>query len=80
MQPEHEVLNKSEWERAHRAISAWKSDPDAALACPRCEAAGLELEDRSARPYAEWFHLKCGACGLEVSMHLPQAPASHTPS
>ena len=79
MKPDHEVLNEAEWRRAHRVISAWKSNPDVEHACPRCGETGLGVVDNSARPYAEWFQLTCGHCDLDVAMHLPQAPAAHTP-
>jgi transcription elongation factor Elf1 len=79
MGPDYKVLNAEEWSRAHQVISAWKNDPGAELACPRCGHAGLAIEDQSVRPYAEWFQLSCGQCGLEVSVHLPQAPPMQTP-
>ena len=79
MEPDHKVLSGEEWNRAHRVISAWKNDPSAQLACPRCGTGGLKVEDRSARPYAEWFQLDCEACNLDVAVHLPQAPPAHTP-
>lgn len=79
MEPDYKVLNAEEWGRAHRVIAAWKNDPSASLDCPRCEEADLGVLDQSVRPYAEWFKLNCRRCGLDVSVHLPQAPASQTP-
>jgi len=79
MEPDHIVLNGEEWDRAHRLIAAWKNDPTAELACPRCGQSGVALADQSARPYSEWYALSCGQCGLEVAMHLPQAPPMQTP-
>jgi hypothetical protein len=79
MEPDHKVLSGEEWDRAHRVVSAWKNDPAAQLACPRCNAEGLGVEDQSVRPYAEWFQLDCDKCNLEVSVHLPQAPPAQTP-
>ena len=39
-------------------IAAWRADPDARCNCPVCGAAGVEIIDRSARPYSEWYVLK----------------------
>jgi predicted RNA-binding Zn-ribbon protein involved in translation (DUF1610 family) len=55
-------------------ISAWRLAPDAAAMCPVCGAAGLTIADRSARPYAEWYELRCPACGLDHMLHIPLAP------
>ncbi len=74
MEPADKVLNPEEWRRAHKVITAWKNDPAAELACPKCFHPGIKLVDQSARPYAEWFELSCDQCGLAVALHLPQAP------
>jgi transcription elongation factor Elf1 len=79
MGPDHKVLNAQEWERGHKVITTWKNDPEADLTCPRCGQGGLQLVDQSARPYSEWYELSCETCGLEVAMHLPQAPPMQTP-
>ena len=79
MSPDHMVLSESEWQKAHRAILAWKNSGQGAQACPRCDAPGLALVDRSARPYSEWFELSCAACDLEVTMHIPLAPTPGAP-
>ncbi len=55
-------------------IQSFRIDPEASIACPSCDAAGLKIEDRSARPYAEWYHLSCAACGLDETIHIPLAP------
>lgn len=55
-------------------IQSFRIDPEAAIACPVCEARGLKIEDRSARPYAEWYQLTCAACGLDETIHIPLAP------
>jgi len=55
-------------------IAAWRAAPDEPVACPVCEAKGLAIVDRSARPYAEWYALTCPACGLDASLHIPMAP------
>ncbi|MBI1649693.1 hypothetical protein [Hyphomicrobium sulfonivorans] len=55
-------------------IAAWHAAPDSAVACPVCDAQGLTVLDRSARPYAEWYVLVCNACGLEHTLQIPMAP------
>ena len=79
MEPDHKVLTSSEWDRAHHIISLWKNDPGSLASCPRCDAKGLSIEDRSARPYAEWYAMSCANCGLAVTMHLPLAPTPGPP-
>jgi hypothetical protein len=59
-------------------INAWRADPQASVACPVCEAAGLQILDQSARPYAEWYALTCPACGLTATINVPMSP--HVPS
>jgi hypothetical protein len=59
-------------------ISVWRADPGAAVACPVCEAPGLQVLDQSARPYAEWYALSCAACGLTATINVPMSP--HIPS
>ena len=79
MQPDHKVLSESEWYKAHRVIATWKNAPEAEATCPRCDAEGLRIIDRSARPYSEWYELNCGSCGLVVTMHLPQGNTTGAP-
>jgi transcription elongation factor Elf1 len=55
-------------------IATWRSAPAEPVSCPVCEAAGLVIIDRSARPYAEWYALSCAACGLDTDIHIPMAP------
>ncbi len=69
-------LTPDEITRALPRIMAWRIDPDEPVVCPRCEAAGLKVIDRSARPYAEWYALNCRACGMEGTMHIPLAGPS----
>jgi hypothetical protein len=54
-------------------IAAWRQRPDDPISCPACEASGLVILDQSARPHAEWYALKCAACGLDATIHLPMA-------
>ena len=56
------------------AISVWRHAPDDPVPCPVCGRAGLDIVDRSARPYAEWYVLLCNGCGLDHTLHLPMAP------
>ena len=58
------------------AVAAWRANPKAAVACPRCGREGLAIVDRSARPYAEWYALSCSSCGLDVTLHIPLTPPS----
>ena len=56
------------------SISAWRIEPEQAVACPVCGAFTLAIIDQSARPYAEWYALACASCGLEATVHIPLAP------
>jgi hypothetical protein len=51
-------------------VAAWRADPQRPVACPGCDAEGLEIVDRSARPHAEWYVLTCNACGLNETLHI----------
>lgn len=64
-------LTADELRTSLEVIAAWRRDPDATCDCPRCGAVGLALADRSARPYAEWYHLACAGCGLDETVHIP---------
>ncbi|MCZ7595874.1 MAG: hypothetical protein M5U16_13975 [Hyphomicrobium sp.] len=55
-------------------IAAWRLAPGEPVACPVCEAPGLDIKDRSTRPHAEWYALTCPSCGLEHTLHIPMAP------
>jgi hypothetical protein len=59
---------------ALQRIAAWRAAPTQAVACPACDATGVEIIDQSARPYAEWYALRCAACGLDATLQLPMAP------
>ncbi|MBS0267716.1 MAG: hypothetical protein JSS54_01930 [Proteobacteria bacterium] len=59
-------------------IAAWRTDPESALTCPVCGASGVEIIDRSARPYSEWYAMRCAHCGLDAALHIPLAgPAAY---
>ncbi|MGL4396005.1 MAG: hypothetical protein ACRCS9_05650 [Hyphomicrobium sp.] len=55
-------------------IAAWLSSPDAEHACPACETLGVVISDHSARPYTEWYAIKCSACGLDAMVSVPLGP------
>jgi len=59
---------------ALQRIAGWRLAADQAVACPVCEVPGLEIVDRSTRPYAEWYALSCSSCGLDHTIHIPMAP------
>ena len=59
---------------ALQRIAAWRLSAAEPVACPVCEASGIEVVDRSTRPYAEWYALSCPSCGLEHTIHIPMAP------
>ena len=64
-------LTATEQQVAVRRIRAWQLDPAQVVACPRCDRPGLVIEDRSARPHAEWYVLSCrDGCGLSATLHL----------
>lgn len=67
-------LSADELRSALRIIALWRADAEAPRDCPRCGASGLGLADRSARPYAEWYHLACAGCGLDETIHIPLGP------
>jgi hypothetical protein len=55
---------------ALQRIAAWRLAAAEPVACPVCEASGLEIVDRSTR----WYALSCPSCGLEHTIHIPMAP------
>lgn len=63
---------------AARRITAWRLDPTVPVRCPACDAEGLAIVDRSARPYAEWYALTCSACGLSETLHIALAAPGHS--
>ena len=69
------ALAADQLREAFRRIAAWRADPDAPVACPACGKVGLQIVDRSARPYAEWYVLACPACGLSETLNIPLGPA-----
>ena len=70
----HTALSAEKVRMALERINAWRGDPAASVACPVCEAAGLQIVDQSARPYAEWYALSCPACGLTATVNVPMSP------
>lgn len=68
------ILPAEKLKVAMQRIAAWRLAPAEPVACPVCEAPGLEIVDRSTRPYAEWYALWCPSCGLDHTIHVPMAP------
>lgn len=66
-------LSQAEAVEAFRRVAAWRADPAASVACPACNAPGLAVIDRSARPYAEWYALECTQCGLNETLSIPMS-------
>ncbi len=60
--------------RALAVINAWRAAPEAPVSCPVCGTLGLTIIDQSARPYAEWYQLNCGSCGLAHTLNIPLGP------
>ena len=58
-------------------LRIWQANRDAVLDCPSCGAPGLKIRDRSSRPHAEWYALRCASCGLDDAIYIPMA--SHRP-
>lgn len=56
---------------AMQQLRVWQTDRKAGLTCPHCNAPGLTIVDRSARPYAEWYSFKCESCGLDDAIQIP---------
>ena len=60
-------------EIALTSIAAWRNEPEEPCLCPVCGKPGLTIIDRSARPYAEWYVLRCEACSLDGTVHIPMS-------
>ena len=69
------ALDADQLREASRGIAARRANPRAPVACPACGKLGLDIIDRSARPYAEWYVLTCVACGLSETLNIPLGPA-----
>ncbi len=65
------ALDAGQLREAIRQIGAWRAEPGRPSACPACSKPGLEIVDRSARPHAEWYHLRCAGCGLNETLNIP---------
>ena len=60
--------------QALTAIAMWRTNAELSVSCPMCGASDLKITDHSARPHAEWYALRCGACGLDATVNVPMAP------
>ena len=56
-----------------RLVRAWRLNETVPVACPCCMGGHLDIADRSARPYREWYALSCAACGYEQTVSVPLA-------
>jgi hypothetical protein len=63
-------MTQAEASSVWQHMGAWRANPTIAVSCPRCSHEGLGIEDRSARPYAEWYAISCHSCGLEHTLHV----------
>jgi predicted RNA-binding Zn-ribbon protein involved in translation (DUF1610 family) len=73
-------LDAKRMREALDCVTAWRLEPAASHACPACGAPGVEIIDASARPYTEWYVLKCRACGLDATINIPMAGPMSGPS
>jgi len=64
-------LTGEKLQEALARINEWRGNSEAPGNCPVCGAPGVAIFDRSARPYAEWYELKCTACGLDATIQIP---------
>ncbi len=67
-------LSNAQYRDVLRLIAAWRLEPGMQRSCPVCAADGLAIDDRSARPHAEWYHVRCPACRLDETINIPLAP------
>ncbi len=56
-------------------VRAWRLDERKAVRCPCCAEPKLDIQDRSARPYREWYALHCFSCGFERTVSVSLAAA-----
>ncbi len=56
---------------AYDRVRQYRDSGGKPVACPLCEEMALKIIDQSARPYVEWYHLTCEACGLEATLNIP---------
>lgn len=68
--PSQPPLTAKEQSVLWQSICVWRSDPSKAVPCPRCHTSDLSVEDRSARPYTEWYVVACPACGLRHNLNI----------
>ncbi len=63
-------LSAEEQSALWQQICAWRVDRSKAVSCPRCHTDRVSVEDRSARPYTEWYAVQCPQCGLEHNINI----------
>jgi hypothetical protein len=71
---EKKLKNIHEIREALAKVQIWRKDPSQEIFCPICDAPGFSIVDRSARPYAEWFAVKCEKCGIDDAISVPLCP------
>jgi hypothetical protein len=54
-------------------VRQWRREEGRPVACPCCAGIGLEIADRSARPYREWYALSCSSCGFSRTVGVSLA-------
>jgi hypothetical protein len=54
-------------------IRAWRLNELMPVTCPACGVGHLDIADRSARPYREWYAVSCAACGFDKTVSVPLA-------
>ena len=54
-------------------VRQWRRDETLPVLCPACAAPGLDIADRSARPYREWYALSCKPCGFSQTVGVALA-------
>jgi hypothetical protein len=54
-------------------IRAWRLNEMQPAVCPSCGIGHLDIADRSARPYREWYAVSCQSCGFAKTVSIPLA-------
>ncbi|MGE3709502.1 MAG: hypothetical protein AB7G35_07505 [Hyphomicrobiaceae bacterium] len=68
--------NQDQWNSLYGKLQQWCNDPSTEIDCPSCSADGLSIEDRSVRPYSEWYIMSCQACGLQETVQIARGSPS----
>lgn len=68
------LANIHEIREALAKVQIWRRAPALPIFCPICDAPEFKIVDRSARPYAEWYAVSCGHCGIDDAISIPLCP------